>query len=78
MLEAGAVVVLLHDGSEVANWLFVRNGLTDLAAVDEVARLALAARQLGCALRLRGAPPALLDLFDLVGLIELVEQAQAP
>jgi hypothetical protein len=40
----------------------------DLALVDDVARWQLAARRLGCSIRLRDADPDLLDLLDLVGL----------
>jgi hypothetical protein len=44
----------------------------DVAAVDAVARLALAARRLDRGLRLRGAPPALRELLVLAGLADVV------
>ena len=62
------MVVLVRDGEELAQWpLLVRDGV-DLSLVDELARLQLAARRLGCAIELRDACPELLDLLDLVGL----------
>jgi ABC-type transporter Mla MlaB component len=44
----------------------------DLEAIDAIARLALAAQRLGCALRLENASPDLRDLVALVGLAEVV------
>lgn len=72
-LGADAIVVLLRDGSEVANWPLPGTDLAHLAVIDEVAHLALAAKRLGCAIRLRSASSALVDLLDLVGLAELIE-----
>jgi STAS domain len=46
----------------------VRSLQADLAAVDALARLQLAARRRGRALRLSGASDALRALIDLVGL----------
>ena len=70
-----ATVVLVRDGAELSAWPLA--GRPDLAAVDELARLALAARRLGCVLRLRDADPALLDLLALVGLRgEVVGEAE--
>jgi anti-anti-sigma regulatory factor len=43
------------------------------AAVDAVCRFRLAARRLGCRLRLRHASPELVDLLDLMGLCDVVE-----
>jgi hypothetical protein len=61
-----ATVVLVRDGDELSQWALA--GPADLAAVDLLARLALAARRLGCAIRLRDADPDLLCLLALVGL----------
>jgi hypothetical protein len=70
-----ATVVLVRDGAELSEWPLA--GRADLAAVDELARLALAARRLGCAIRLRDADPDLLDLLALVGLCgEVVGEAE--
>ncbi len=44
----------------------------DLATVDAVARLQLAARRAGGRIRLRNPTPALLALLGLVGLVELL------
>jgi STAS domain len=43
----------------------------DLDAIDAVARLALAARRLGCWVRLENASPALRDLLAFVGLADV-------
>jgi anti-anti-sigma regulatory factor len=43
------------------------------AAVDAVCRVRLAARRLGCRLRLRHASPELVDLLDLMGLCDVVD-----
>jgi anti-anti-sigma regulatory factor len=43
------------------------------ATVDAVCRVRLAARRLGCPLRLRHASPELLDLLDLMGLCDVDE-----
>jgi anti-anti-sigma factor len=45
------------------------------AAVDAVCRVHLAARRVGCRLRLRHASPELLDLLDLTGLCDVVDDA---
>lgn len=44
----------------------------DVAVVDELARLQLAARRLGCSIRLRDSCVELVELLDLVGLAEVV------
>ena len=64
--EALATVVLVRGADEVAAWPLA--GRPDLEAVDALARLALAARRLGCAIRLRDADPDLVGLLKLVGL----------
>ncbi|MET9957581.1 STAS domain-containing protein [Streptomyces sp. NPDC006326] len=47
-----------------------------LGTVDALARLALAARRHGIRLRLTGATPGLRGLLDLVGLVELLGEAE--
>jgi hypothetical protein len=64
--EALATVVLVRGGDELSHWPLA--GRPDLDAVDALARLALAARRLGCAIRLRDADPDLVGLLALVGL----------
>lgn len=44
----------------------------DLALLDALARLQLAARRLGCSIRLRNPCPELCELLDLVGLADLL------
>lgn len=61
----------MRDDAELACWA-LGDDRADLAAVEEVARLALAARRLGCSIRLRHAGPALSELLDLVGLADVV------
>lgn len=65
-------MVLLCRGAEVASWPLPGSGRPDLALVDDLARLHLAARRAGCSIRLRDASPVLSGLLDLVGLAELL------
>jgi hypothetical protein len=67
--DGWATIVVRTPGDiEVVHWPVATAGGGELAVVDALARLQLAARRFGCALRLRGAEDALLDLIDLVGL----------
>jgi hypothetical protein len=63
---------LVHGGTAVAIWNLRRDAQPDLALVDELARLQLAAKRLGCVIRLRNPSPALSRLLDLVGLAEVI------
>jgi hypothetical protein len=63
-----AVVVLVVDGAEVARWSLCRSTRPDLALVDELARLHLAARRLGWTVQLCDVSPRLDELLGLVGL----------
>jgi hypothetical protein len=64
-------VVVLAESVEVT---FTRTDrLPDLAMVDQLARLQLAARRLGWSVVLRNPCPRLCELLDLVGLAELFE-----
>ena len=61
------VVVVIHDGFEtVVGRVDART--FDLALVDALASLQLAARRRGCQLQLRDAPEELCALLELVGL----------
>jgi hypothetical protein len=62
------VVVLVRDNAEVASWPLVLPARPDLSVVDELARLQLAARRLGCSIRLRDGQGDLWGLLDLTGL----------
>jgi hypothetical protein len=64
-------VVLLRDNDEVTRWTL--HGRADLATVDELARLQLRAKRLGCRIALDDPCPGLLSLLDLVGLDLRVE-----
>lgn len=69
--DALATVVLVRGDAELSCWPLRRAHRADLAAVDVLARLALAARRLGCAIRLRDVDPDLAALLVLVGLAEV-------
>ena len=60
------MVVLLLDDVEVASWPVV--GVADLAMVDDLARLRLAACRLGYRVRLRHPGARLVELLRLTGL----------
>jgi hypothetical protein len=62
------IVVRTPADIEVVHWPVTAASSGDLAVVDALARLQLAARRFGCALRLRGGEDDLLGLIDLVGL----------
>ncbi|MGH3765336.1 MAG: hypothetical protein ACRDTX_09330 [Pseudonocardiaceae bacterium] len=68
-------VVLVCGGAEVASWPLAAWRGPDLAVVDELARWQLAARRLGCSIRLRDASAELSELLDLVGLGDVVRSA---
>jgi STAS domain len=71
-------VVLVRGDAEVASWAIPAGQNLDLAAVDRLARLQLAARRAGYSLRLRGAPSRLRELLDLAGLSDIVTDAAGP
>jgi anti-anti-sigma regulatory factor len=50
----------------------VRRLPVDAATVDALARLQLAAKRRGCRIGLCNAPPALLELIELMGLTEVL------
>ncbi|MDQ1492576.1 MAG: hypothetical protein QOJ23_5090 [Actinomycetota bacterium] len=70
--QGDAIVVLAVGGTEVARWPLAGSARPDLAVIDSLARLALAARRLGGAIGLRGAGPELLALIDFVGLDDVL------
>jgi hypothetical protein len=67
-----AIVVLAVGGTEVASWPLVGSARPDLAVIDALARLTLAARRLGGAVSVRGAGPELLGLIHFVGLDDIL------
>lgn len=64
-------MALVHGGSVVASWPLDTQS-ADLVVVDGLARLQLAARRLGCSIRLQDACPELRALVDLVGLADVL------
>jgi hypothetical protein len=68
-------VVLVRGGAEVASWPLPEGRCPDLSVIDRLARLQLAARRLGCSIRLRDAPGRLRELIDLAGLDGIVTGA---
>jgi hypothetical protein len=67
-----ATIVLVCAGADVGRWPLDPDGPCDLALVDELARLQLSARRLGCTIELRDVAADLLELLELVGLSEIV------
>jgi ABC-type transporter Mla MlaB component len=60
-----------RQGSEVeldVSWLVS----ADVAAIDALARLQVAAHRCGCSLRLHGAPPSVVEVLELIGLTEIM------
>lgn len=66
------MVVLVCGDVEVVSWPLTGCGRPELGSVDELARLQLVARRLGCSIRLRDARVELLELLNLVGLADAV------
>lgn len=71
-------VVLVRGDTEVACWPLPAGQNPGLWVVDQLARLQLAARRLGCSLRLRGAPSQLRELIELAGLSGIITDADGP
>jgi hypothetical protein len=69
------MVVLVSGGDEVASWPLAGGACPDLSVVDGLARLQLAARRLGCSIRLRDPCGRLCGLIDLSGLADVVPSA---
>jgi ABC-type transporter Mla MlaB component len=65
------VVLVLDDDVEVVLWRMDGIPDPDLRVVDALARLQLAARQVGGSIRLRNPCERLRDLLDLVGLSDV-------
>jgi hypothetical protein len=70
--EGDAIVVLAVGDTEVASWTLAGSSQPDLVVIDALARLALAARRLGGAIRLRSANPSLVSLISFVGLDDVL------
>ncbi len=70
--EGDAIVVLAVGGTEVISWPLAGSSRPDLAVIDALARLALAARRLGGGITVRDAGPELLGLIQFVGLEDVL------
>jgi hypothetical protein len=66
------MVVFMVGDAELARWPLLRRGRPGLALVDELARLQLTARRLGCEIQLRDACDELCELLELAGLTGVV------
>jgi hypothetical protein len=64
-------VVLRRGDVDVASWPLPRRR-PDMSVVDQLARLQLEARRLGCSIRLRHACPELVELIEFSGLEDVV------
>ena len=74
-------VVFVAPGGEVASWPLEGDGRPDLGTVDDIARLQLAARRVGCAIHLRNVCPDLLALIELAGLsdeLRVIRETDVP
>jgi hypothetical protein len=67
-----AVVVLARDGVEIVSWPLEVDGRVDLGVVDDLARLQLAARRMGCSIKLRDACRELTALLAFLGLARAI------
>jgi hypothetical protein len=75
----GRLVFVGAHGQAAVAWPIVGQGRPDLAVVDTVARLQLAARRIGGSIQVRDATPDLVELFELVGLgRELLGEPERP
>ena len=66
------MVVLARDGVEIVSWPLEVHGPVDLDVVDDLARLQLAARRMGCSIRLRDACCELTALLAFLGLAKAI------
>lgn len=71
-------VVLTCGENEVARWPLPGGHDPDLSVVDLLARLHLAARRLGCSIRLGDPPDPLLALIELTGLSGVIVAETTP
>jgi hypothetical protein len=71
-------VVLTCGETEVARWPLPEGHDPDLSVVDLLARLHLAARRLGCSIRLSDPPGPLLALIELTGLSGVIVAGTTP
>ena len=65
-------VVLKRGDTDVAAWPLPGCARVDMAVVDQLARLQLEARRLGCSIHLRNACAALVELIELAALDDVI------
>jgi ABC-type transporter Mla MlaB component len=65
-------IVVVCGDVVVTSWTLPGGRRADLGLIDELARLQLTARRLGCSIRLEQVDPQLRDLLVLSGLAEIV------
>jgi len=65
-------VLLIRGDAEVVSWPLLSGRHPGLSLVDQLARLQLTARRLGCSIRLRNEPAWLRELIGLVGLADVL------
>jgi len=70
--DRAAIVVVARGDVEVASWPLAAPSPLDLSVVDELARLQLAARRVGCSILLRHASAELTGLLAFLGLADVV------
>lgn len=71
--EPAAVVVVLRRGDEeLGSWPVQRLGRSNLAVLDELLKMQLAALRHGCSVALRDPCPKLVALIDLAGLASVL------
>jgi ABC-type transporter Mla MlaB component len=70
--SARPTVVLRRGDDDVATWPLPLSGRPDMGVVDQLARLQLEARRLGCSIRLRNVCTELMELLELAGLDDVV------
>lgn len=59
-------------GREMARWLLPPHALADIALIDELARVQLAAKRMGFEIHVRTADERLRELLDLAGLADVI------
>ncbi|HVX18730.1 MAG TPA: hypothetical protein VHA73_11920 [Acidimicrobiales bacterium] len=77
--RADATIIVVADGDcDFARWLVEGVEPADLAVVDRLARLQLAARRVGLTIQVREPSGKLRGLLDLVGLDRVLSSASTP
>ncbi len=66
------MVVLARAGVEIVSWPLEVHGPVDLDVVDDLARLQLAARRMGCSIKLRDTCCELTALLGFLGLAKAI------